>query len=200
MSKIIDKYKYLKNSKIKNIISLSVTLCMLIYNEIIGIYLSSSWNITISIYFFFLFINRLILFTNKCKSKKINIIISISLAIESIFLIGPIILMLMNKKTIKFSTIFAITMATYTTYKVVLAILNYTKNKKEGKLQYTINLIDAIVSILNLQYALIHVFSNKDYQEMWILMIISSVCFYILIMYIVIKTLNKEIKKGCEKN
>lgn len=195
MNKIIDKYKYFKNSPMKNIISLLVTLCMLIYNEIIGIYLRSSWNITISIYFFFLFINRLILFISKGENEKINTILSISLTIESVFLVGPIILMLMNKKSIKFSTIFAIAMATYTTYKVVLAIINYTKNKKEEKLQYTINLIDAIVSILNLQYALIHVFSNNEYQKMWKLMIISSICFYILIMYIVIKTLNKEIKK-----
>lgn len=195
MNRIIDKYHILNNKKIKNLLSLLVTLIMLVYNEIVGLYLNSIWNMTIAIYFFFLLINRIVLYKANNENKKLKIIVSISLLIESLFLIGPII-MLIDKKVINFSTIFAITMATYTTYKIVIAIINFINNKKakDKSLKYTINLIDAIVSILNLQYALIHVFSD-NIQEMKALMVISSILFYVLILIIVIKQLKETMKK-----
>lgn len=196
MNKIIDKYHILNNKKIKDLLSLLVTLIMLVYNEIVGLYLNSIWNMTIAIYFFFLLINRIVLYKANNENKKLKIIVSISLLIESLFLIGPIIIMLIDKKVINFSTIFAITMATYTTYIIVIAIINFINNKKtkDKSLKYTINLIDAIVSILNLQYALIHVFSD-NIQEMKALMVISSILFYILILIIVIKQLKETMKK-----
>lgn len=196
MNKIIDKYHILNNKKIKDLLSLLVTLIMLVYNEIVGLYLNSIWNMTIAIYFFFLLINRIVLYKANNENKKLKIIVSISLLIESLFLIGPIIIMLIDKKVINFSTIFAITMATYTTYIIVIAIINFINNKKakDKSLKYTINLIDAIVSILNLHYALIHVFSD-NIQEMKALMVISSILFYILILIIVIKQLKETMKK-----
>lgn len=54
MNRIIDKYHILNNKKIKNLLSLLVTLIMLVYNEIVGLYLNSIWNMTIAIYFFLL--------------------------------------------------------------------------------------------------------------------------------------------------
>lgn len=196
MNRIIDKYHILNNKKIKNLLSLLVTLIMLVYNEIVGLYLNSIWNMTSAIYFFFLLINRIVLYKANNENKKLKIIVSISLLIESLFLIGPIIIMLIDKKVINFSTIFAITMATYTTYKIVIAIINFINNKKakDKSLKYTINLIDAIVSILSLQYALIHVFSD-NIQEMKALMVISSILFYVLILIIVIKQLKETMKK-----
>lgn len=48
----------------------------------------------------------------------------------------------------------------------------------------SVNFIDALVSILNLQYALIQTFDNTSNNDMYILTIISSFVIYCFIIFV----------------
>lgn len=58
----------------------------------------------------------------------------------------------------------AITIAAYTTYKIIMSAINFSKAKKNGNLSVkmlrNVNLVDALVSVLSLQYALVMTFGG----------------------------------------
>ena len=195
-----EKINKINNFKYKTIImlifSLVINLGFIVYNSYLGIFYFDAFAIGISIYYLFLFVVRFATLiverniSNKDKDMQIKIrvknykISSIFIFIIDLCLIAPIILMVTQPNDVKFGLIPAITMATYCVYKIVVAIINYTKSKKSQNLTTIllkeINIIGAIVSILTLQHTLIMVNGGMD-KSMRILSLSSSIGFIFLI-------------------
>ena len=90
----------------------------------------------------------------------------------------------------------AITMATYTTYKITMASIHIRKQKRNSHRNVlvtelrTINFIDALVSVLTLQNTLIMVNQTQsDANDMRILSAISVAVIYLVIMIITVHLL-----------
>ena len=85
----------------------------------------------------------------------------------------------------------AIAMAAYTTYKITMAIIHMKKQQAHHVLVCelrTINLIDALVSILTLQNTLIMINAGKgEVNNMLTLSAISSAAIYLLILGITVQ-------------
>ena len=123
---------------------------------------------------------------------------SILLLIIDLALIAPITLMVLQKKEIHYSKIHAITIATYTCYKIIQSTRNYVKTRKLNNLSIRtircVNFIDSLVSILSLQYTLIMTFSDESTTDMLRLGATSSFVIWIFIVLISILNLINAIK------
>lgn len=110
--------------------------------------------------------------------QKIHTIVSIILIIMNSALIMPITLMVIDKKNVSISMIPAISIATYTTFKTIMASINLKKSKKSDDLLIkdlrNINFIDALISVLTLQNTLISVKGENNRPEMFRLSAVSS--------------------------
>ncbi len=152
------------------------TIAFLVYNLTIGILYRSIWNFSISVYYLILLILRVtILLCEKQwknqteayhKEKQISLfrVITRILLLLDISLAVPISLMVLSKRTVSIGMIPAISIAAYTTYKVVFSIINYIKTREQKNLSLfglkMINLKDAIVSVLTLQNTMVMVFGD----------------------------------------
>lgn len=101
-------------------------------------------------------------------------------------LFAPITLMLLRPKAAAFGMIPAIVIATYTTYKIIAAIINYNKAKKGEKLTYkllrALSIVDALVSVLSLQHILIMVNGGMTFE----MLVLSAVSSFIILLIILI--------------
>lgn len=193
----MDKWK-IKLNKF-DVISIIVTFLFTVFNAFIGIYYLSIWHGTISVYYMFLVIIKLIILINESKIKnkeedvktssrlKVFYITFILLVILDASLIAPITVMAFNERNFNFGLIPAISVASYTTYKIVITIITYKRNRKNENISIrelkTLDLIDAIISILTLQNTLI--IANDGFDEsMLILTYITS--FFAIILIIAI--------------
>ncbi len=180
-------------------ISMIITLFFAIYNFIIGLIYNYIWNISVSIYYLLLTIIRIyieIIYLKKKDNKVHHIIQSIVLLLINISLLLPISLLVLNQKQVNNNSIMAITVATYTTYKIINSVLNYKKAQNENntiKIIRTISLLDALFAILNLQNTLVVTFGQIE--EMIVLIIISSFLIALLMIIISLKNLINNIKK-----
>lgn len=107
-------------------------------------------------------------------------------------LILPISLMVRMEKPVHMGKIPAIAMAAYTTYKITMAILHMRKRRSHPVLireLRTINLIDALVSILTLQNTLIMVNADPGRERSMLpLSAVSSAAIYLLILVITVRS------------
>lgn len=199
----MNKLELIKNKeyrfKIMFNISMIITLFFAIYNFIIGLIYNYIWNISVSIYYLLLTIIRIyieIICLKKKDNKVHHIIQSIVLLLINISLLLPISLLVLNQKQVNNNSIMAITVATYTTYKIINSVLNYKKAQNENntiKIIRTISLLDALFAILNLQNTLVVTFGQIE--EMIILISISSFLIALLMIIISFKNLINNIKK-----
>ncbi len=199
----MNKLELIKNKeyrfKIMFNISMIITLFFAIYNFIIGLIYNYIWNISVSIYYLLLTIIRIyieIIYLKKKDNKVHHIIQSIVLLLINISLLLPIYLLVLNQKQVNNNSIMAITVATYTTYKIINSVLNYKKAQNENntiKIIRTISLLDALFAILNLQNTLVVTFGQIE--EMIILISISSFLIALLMIIISFKNLINNIKK-----
>ncbi len=206
------KNDYVFRTFIFSALSFFVTLVFTIYNTFLGVAYKSVWNIGIALYYALLLcIRAYIIFserkfyknnlTDEQKDRKRKIIFfvqSILLLIIDFALIAPISLMVLQKRAIKFSQIPAIAMAGYTSFKIFVSTRNIFKTKFEMNLSIkmlrNINFIDALVSILSLQYTLIMTFGGGLDEDMFTLCAISSFCIYVLLFILSLKTFLSSIK------
>ncbi len=184
-NKIIIRMKedYIYRSFFFLIISSFITLGFTIYNIYLAVTYKFVWNIGISVYYALLLCIRVYIifseyklnkdeFKKKREYKRKNIFLmqSILLLIIDLALIAPITLMVLQKKEIHYSKIHAITIATYTCYKIIQSTRNYVKTRKLNNLSIRtircVNFIDSLVSILSLQYTLIMTFSDESTTDM----------------------------------
>lgn len=190
-------YNKEKRWQITMTISFLISIAFALYNGFLGLYKHSIWNGCICVYYLLLLsIKALILISETklkneddnikaIKRKKTFYISSVLLFLINIALFAPVTLMVLNKRSIEFGLIPAITIAAYTTYKVTLSIISYTKNRKNINLAVrqirTINLIDSILSILTMQNALIIVNSGSTNKLFTLTAITSFIGIVIII-------------------
>ena len=199
----MNKLELIKNKeyrfKIMFNISMIITLFFAIYNFIMGLIYNYIWNISVSFYYLLLTLIRIyieIIYIKKKDNKVHHIIQSIVLLLINISLLLPISLLVLNQKQVNNNSIMAITVATYTTYKIINSVLNYKKAQNENntiKLIRTISLLDALFAILNLQNTLVVTFGQIE--EMIVLISVSSFLIALLMIIISLKNLINNIKK-----
>lgn len=197
--------KWSENYSFKTLISSTVSLCITtlfaLYHGLLGLALSSIWHGSICVFYLLLVAVRgsVLLTEYHIKSKnekekqrrrkKIFYVTSVLLLLLNLALVLPISLMVVLKNPVSMSLIPAIAMAAYTTYKITMAIIHMRKQKVYHVLireLRTINLIDALVSILTLQNTLIMV-NAGDANNMLTLSAISSAVIYLLIIVITVR-------------
>lgn len=193
-------------------LSFFITMLFTAYNVFLYIAYKAVWNIGIAVYYALLLsIRAYVIFSERKfykeqltdvqkenKRKKLFLFQSILLFIIDFSLIVPISLMVLQKKTVTYSTIPAITAAAYTTYKIVIATRNIIKTRKEShlslKILRTVNFVDALVSVLTLQYTLIITFGGGMDKDMFLLCAISSFAIWTLLIVLSLKSLLQSVK------
>lgn len=132
------------------------------------------------------------------KQKTVYVLLAVLVMLSSLVLVVPIALMVQNQKSVDFGLIPAITVATYTTYKVTMAIVNYKRNKRYQsvalRLMGTTNFIDAVLSVLTLQNTLITVQEGGVFGKMLTLATVSSAAGTLLIFVVSVLTLRYVLK------
>ena len=206
-----------ENDGLKTIVSAALSLCVTalyaLYHGYLGIFARSLWHGSICVFYLLLVaIRGTILLTErrlKAKSadakrfwrRRVFAATCALLLLLNIALIVPISLMVLLRKPVNMGLIPAIAMAAYTTYKVTMAILHMRRRKGGHALireLRTINLIDAMVSILTLQNTLIMVNANADeIGNMRTLAAISSAAIYL---FIVLTTVRLFLNGRTEQN
>ena len=192
------------------LLSSITTLLFALYNGYLGLRFGDIWGISIAIYYLFITIARMICLGIEKKLKgdkdefkniirrKAYVGMSIFIFFIDICLFVPITLMVVCPKDVSFGIIPAIAFATYTTYKIIMAIVNYNKTKKMGNLTYIflreLSIIEALTSILSLQHILIMVKGGMT-GDMLLLSAISSFAILTIIILFSFFTTKKMIKK-----
>lgn len=202
----IIKSNYELRSFLTSSFSFIINIAFFVYNLILGIIYNSIWNWSISIYFALLIMLRSIIIFKEKNFSKCNIvnlkqkrlllfkIVCWCFILMDVSLIVPISLMVLSKRIVDIGMIPAIAIATYTTYKVTLAIINYLKKKSKInpsiRALRLITLKDALVSVLTLQNTLIMVFG--DGRSMMTLTSITSAGMLVLMITITIIIIKKS--------
>lgn len=196
-------------------LSFCVTVLFALYNGFLGVRRLSVWHGSICVFYLLLAaIRGVILLTEKdnaardeaqaAKSRRRTFIISaVMLLLLNLSLILPISLMVVMEKPVNIGLIPAITMAAYTTYKLTMAFIHLHRQKRSNHHNIliaqlrTINLIDALVSILTLQNTLIMVNQEKtSSSDMLTLSAVSSAVIYAVIILITLRLLIAGLKKS----
>lgn len=176
------EFRTIANSSLSSVI----TVLFALYNSVLGIRYRIIWNGYISIYYFLLTILRGFIFYGAIKygesdvknRNMVHLVSSLILIVLNVSLVVPITLMVLNRKSVSMTMIPAISMAAYTTYKVVMASVNMKRARHTKdilvKLLRNINFIDAVISILTIQNTLLVVKASADRQDMMVLAAISS--------------------------
>ncbi|MBR3362239.1 MAG: hypothetical protein IKG39_13005 [Lachnospiraceae bacterium] len=216
MNKYIEKWK--EDYEFKTVVSAGgsflVTSAFALYNGYLGILYSSLWYGTICVYYLLLVILRgsIIIAGRKYSMrknwddirKKVYLAEAIVLLLLNLSLVIPISIMVLQQKPMNLTLIPAITMAAYTTYKIIMASINLKRRNRISdsliRLLRTINFIDALVSILALQNTLIMVNSKGEVNGMLPLTSITSGAIWLAILIICVSTLVQSIRSIKEKN
>lgn len=148
MKKMMKQYFYVwkKDYNFKTFttsaLSLIVGIAFAVYNGFLGLIYSSVWNVSICVYYVLLAIVRGRIICAERKSdkrygekwknyrKKVYFSTHIIIFLMNVSLIIPIAVMIKGGRAYNHGMIPAITMATYTTYRIVMAILHYSKSRK----------------------------------------------------------------------
>ncbi len=151
------------------------------YNLFLGLAYSSAWNTGIAAYYLSLLCIRFFILSAEIKyvkkgydepqkekaRKRLFRIQSALLFATDISLIAPITLMVLQKKEVNF-------------YKIIMSAINFSKAKKNGNLSVkmlrNVNLVDALVSVLSLQYALVMTFGGGIEGDMLFFVRIQLAC------------------------
>lgn len=176
--------------------SLIINLSYSMYNILLGIMQKSVWFITVGIYYAILSFMRIIAVRGEYKQdKKARMLKEISimrttgvmLLLLTFTLTGSICLSLKYDLAKSYSTITMITIATYTFPKIVIAVINLVKAKKQDSLLIitirNINISDAFVSMLSMQMSMFATFGTGEVGKSHTMNVITGagVCFCIVL-------------------
>ena len=187
--------------------SLAVTALFALYNGFLGVYHASLWHGTICVYYLVLVILRTTIIAARRKAerkgdsvhaqKKIYVVSAGMLLFLNICLVVPISLMVVRQKPTNMTLIPAIAMATYTTYKIIMASVNIKRRKRSSsglvRLLRTISFIEALVSVLTLQNTLIMVNVKGDGSEMMTLSAITSAAVMLTVLALTVSAMIKGV-------
>ncbi len=171
-------HDYAHRTFLSSALSMAATAVFGCYNLYLGFAYHAAWNFGIAVYFLLLCLLRgYVLLSERKLSKycpderererhkrKLFLVQSVFLLVIDVALIAPVSLMVMQKREIGYTAIPAIATAAYTTYKVILSTKNFVKTRRQGDLSVrilkNISFVDALVSVLTLQYILIMTFGG----------------------------------------
>ncbi len=159
------------------VFSLTASSFFAIYNLVVGVIFGLIWNISISFYYLLLMIVKTVIVyserkwkeysKNELLEKRIKLfqIENVFLLLIDLALLAPVLLLIFQQKqNVDVGMIPTIALAAFTTYKIIIASINYTKAKKGDNLTVQglriISLKEAIVSIITLQNTMIYVFGE----------------------------------------
>lgn len=193
-------FKTLATSTLSVLFSLGFT----IFNVVLGIVYRSVWNISISVYYVLLAIVRGIVVhsqrkvsaadnqKNQEQYKRIYFKTHILMIIMDMCLIAPIAYMVIGERSYEYGIIPAIAMAAYTTYRVIMGIINLVKSQKQENILIkelrTVDLQDSLVAVLTLQNALI-IANGSDMQSMLALTAWTSAGIWLMIVIFTVKSI-----------
>lgn len=194
--------------------SLFVTALFALYNGFLGVYHASLWHGSICVYYLVLVgLRTMIIAARKNADQrteperaqmKVYVASAALLLFLNVCLIVPVSLMVVRQKPVDMTLIPAITMAAYTTYKVVMASVNLKRRKRSSdrlvRLLRTISFIDALVSVLSLQNTLIMVNMKGDGSEMLTLTAITSAAIMLTVLALSVATMIKGIASTKSKD
>ena len=194
------RFRTLFSSAVSSVIG----LIFIIFNGVLGVVYSSLWHGTICIYYIFLTIVRVIIVFGLRKEEyrhetnavsfriRVSKITHCLLLVVNLSLIVPISIMVHGDRNYEYGLIPAIAMAAYTTYRIVISIINLKKAKKQSNCLIrevrVINMIDTLVSILTLQNALI-IANGGMGSEMKTLATYSSAGIFALIVFVTVRSM-----------
>lgn len=176
-------------------VSLIINISFAVYNCVLGVYTTSSWFVTMSFYYLLLGFMRFQAVMSSIKIQKLNEgervmneyklmrTIGIVLLFLPLALSGTVVLTIIQNHVKSYSTIIMITIATYTFYKVIFAIINYIRIKKQHSPLLiairNINTADAAMSILPMQTSMIASFNTNSTMNLNLMTIFTGtgICF-----------------------
>ena len=162
------------------------------YNAFLGAAYRSLWNVSVAVYYALLTGLRADVLFREKKYVKVELSDEekeerrkkalprqyAALLFLGIALILPIALMVRQQKQADYSEIAAISVAAYTVYRIAVSARNYFGAKKlthrGAQILTYVNLVDASVSVLTLQYTLIMTFGDGITGNLFVLCALSS--------------------------
>ena len=175
-----------------------INVAYTVYNGVIGIMDRSVWFITMAVYYSLLGIMRYRAVSTERKisrlddrelirKKEISVIKTdgILLLVLNLSLSGVVLLTIAQDTAKRYSEIMVISIAAYTFYKIIMAVVNLVKVRKmRSPILITIRNIgvaDALVSMLTLQAAMLTSFQNENSRNTHQLNAITGLAVCILI-------------------
>ena len=181
-----------------------IGLLFIIFNGALGVIYSSLWHGTICIYYILLTAVRgIIVFCQRKEEYRHNVdavyfrtrvskITHGLLLVVNVSLIVPIIIMVHGERKYEYGLIPAIAMAAYTTYRIVISIINLKKAKKQSNCLIrevrVINMIDTLVAILTLQNAMVIANGGMD-GGMKVFVSYTSTGIFALIVFMTVRSM-----------
>lgn len=193
-------------------LSFLVTAAYTAYNVFLAAAYKSYFNLGISVYYALLLCIMLYVISAEVKfnkagytdgqkergRKKLFFVQSILLLVIDLALIAPVSMMVLQQKNADYSEITAIMTAAFTVYKTVTATINFIKTRKSNnssvKILRNINFVDALVSVLSLQYTLIMTFNGGAMNGMLALCASSTFAIWSFIAAISVVTLSRAVR------
>ena len=132
----------------------------------------------------------------RCRRRTFLVSSALLLALD-LALILPVSMMAVLERPVSMGLIPAITMATYTTWKITMASVHIGRQRRRGSgILRTVNFIDALVAVLTLQNTLIMVEGTAaDGSAMLPLTAVSSGAIYAVIVAVTIRMLQKGLAR-----
>ena len=204
---------YVYQTMMSAAVSFGCTALFALYNGYLGVCHGSVWYGSIGIfYLLFMMIRGTVLLTekknrtrleteqNRCR-RRTFLISSILLLMLDLALILPISMMVVLDKPVSIGPIPAIAMVTYTTWKITMASIHISRQRRRpsGNILVaelrTVNFIDALVAVLTLQNTLIMV-NRTTARENAMLPVsaASSAVIYVVIVSITARMLWKGLR------
>lgn len=194
----LEKNNYRNKTVFFSKISMCLNFVFTFYNGFLALKYNSVWNKSICVYYLLLSsVRAVIIFSHKKygfngndKSKrKIYLSTHLILVLVCISLVVPISDMLNNGRSYNYGSIPAITIATYTTYRVASSLVHFKRSRQNTDPlvaeMRTINFIDSLAAVLTLQDTLIATYGTAD-CEMRVISVWTSAAILDLILVITI--------------
>lgn len=199
----------LKTDKRYRIVSFAVcgfaiNLLYALYNGALGIISHSLWFVSLCAYYVILSSMRFGIIMqdrrNISTEKFITRFCGVLLIILALALSGMTYISLTDNVAVKHQEIIMISIAAYTFYKVVLAIVNAVKIKKENSPLLSairnIGCADAAASVLSLQRSMLVSFGDMKQEQVYIMNVLTGAGVFAVIVMLGIGMIIKSLGKG----
>lgn len=154
------------------------TICYMVFNGVISVLAASVWYGVLTVYYCVLaFLRGAVLFSGLCRRRnstkedrerrRISAyrVCGIFLIVLTLVLSGALVQMICDQRLFAYANVSIYAAALYAALKIIFAIVNFFKAKKQENLSVqairNINFADALVSLLALQVAMLSILKGK---------------------------------------